>query len=235
MVKLQNNISHTGRKYGKKAVTLLSSKKGQAYTYLILSFFTMAFFGYFAIKPTLTTIAKLYKQIEDRRQVDKKLTEKIVSLIKAKEDYDLISGALPALNTALPSSPDIIQMLSTIELNSTTAQATISSFTMQEVVLSTQSSTLANSKLEPISIPFSISISGSYEKIQRFIHQLVSNPRIIKIESLNISPSDQEGIVTISVSAEAEGFYYQQPQTLKTNVAPAKAGAEYNNPENIGN
>ncbi len=48
---------HTYERYYKRIEPILEGRKAAGYLVLILTFATLAFFGYFAIKPTLATIA----------------------------------------------------------------------------------------------------------------------------------------------------------------------------------
>jgi len=204
-------ITERYRDYRTQFQPVIQSKKGKAYFMLILSFFTMAFFGLFALWPTLRIIATLQKEISDSQFVDDRLTKKIIALSQAQANYELIRGAIPSLNRSLPTSPEIGQVLSSVESIARTTNATISAFRMEKILLSTSSAARSGEdRSQPTSIPFTLTINGGYEQLLTFIKLLISNPRITRIDSLSIQPSsDKLGLVTITVDAQSKSFYYR--------------------------
>lgn len=93
---------HRFNKYYTAIEPLLASQEAHAYGLLILSLLTMAFFGYFAIRPTLSTISNLNRQISDAQLVDQKLQEKITALSTLSQQYNAIQPDLGIVWTALP-------------------------------------------------------------------------------------------------------------------------------------
>lgn len=182
----------------------LTSKKGRAYSMMILSFFTMAFFGAFALRPTLAIIARLNRQIIDSRQLDQKLTDKIMALSSLQSDYQLISGAVPFLYKALPSQPEVTTILSGIERIAFLNQITISALNVDTVTLSKD--TTGQGSI--VNIPMTLTVSGRFESIIRFLEQLLKNPRIVRIDRMNISSQGSDDEVVVSVSIQANGYYY---------------------------
>ena len=193
-----------------KISPVLQSKKGGAYSMVILSFLTMAFFGFFALRPTLRIIARLQREITDSRVVDDRLTRKIEALAQAQSDYELIKGAVPALNRALPTNPDIATVVSTVESIAQASQASISAFTISEVSLSTSSAVVQKTDEGGIpTIPMTFVVAGSYDQTLRFITLFVSNPRILAINHMVVLPSRLGENVQVQMSADAVAYYLQ--------------------------
>lgn len=98
-----------------KIKSLYQKKEVQLYTNLILSFGAVICFALFAIKPTLTTIAKVYKEYRDQKEVDLRLQEKIDNLRKAKEAYQQIEEKLHLIQEALPTQPEAELLVAQLE------------------------------------------------------------------------------------------------------------------------
>ena len=82
---------------------------------LFLSVGAVIFFAIFAIRPTLVTMSDLVKEIEDKRDLDQKLTQKIASLSTAQTTYLEVQDRLYLLEEALPTTPDVIHAIKIVE------------------------------------------------------------------------------------------------------------------------
>ena len=71
---------------------------------VLLSLSAVAIFGLFAIKPTLTTIATLIKDMQGKRQTLALMDEKIENLNQARKVYDEEKAGIELLKTAIPKS-----------------------------------------------------------------------------------------------------------------------------------
>ena len=56
----------------------LKKEKTQKYSSIIFSLVSLSFFGIFAINPTLSTIAKLKKELSDTKFVEEQLRKNII-------------------------------------------------------------------------------------------------------------------------------------------------------------
>ena len=158
-------------------------KKVQAYTMLILSLFTISFFGIFAIRPTLKTITNLNRQIDDLKQVDIKLSEKINQIIGAQAEYEIISPYIPKIKRALPEKPNYIRSLSDIENIRNTSPATVSSVKIDNVVL--------NSK-KPGFLNIELASEGKFIPIEKLVDKVLSNERLMVILTLSLQNQESD-------------------------------------------
>ena len=72
----------------------LKEKKMRQFTTLALTFITIAFFGFFAITPTVNTISELQKQLDDSNFVNDALQKKIANLTTLQTTYTQIQPDL---------------------------------------------------------------------------------------------------------------------------------------------
>lgn len=188
---------------------LLSQPEVRAYTMMILSFITMSFFGYFAIRPTLTTISTLTKQIEDAKLVDQKLQEKINALSLARVEYENLKPNLEIVWTALPEENKFAPFVRNLEGIATSSGAKITNLSFQTVSLSSLESTNSAVKKE-IPINFNLTTAGNYTNLKDFIKRLSYFQRLITIEGLGFSePQSQDKIGELNLNLIGKTYYVQ--------------------------
>ncbi len=128
-------ISQRYQKYYQRLEPLFKNRQTQAYTMAILSLLTIAFFGVFAIRPTLKTIATLHRQIEDKENLNQKLEDKISALIAAQETYQQIEPSLEKIYSLMPTAVEFPSLIRRLELISVKNSALISGLQIDEVTL----------------------------------------------------------------------------------------------------
>lgn len=179
----------------------------RAYTMLILSFFTMAFFGYFAIRPTMTTISALRRQISDAKFVDQQLQNKINALSQVQVAYEAIKPDLPVVMTALPRQPQFPSFVKSLEKISSESNATVVSLRFQSVSLSPSEATAS---AQEIPIGFSLTTSGDYNSLAGFVKRLSYFERIAVIERVQLlMKNDETGKETLQLSLLGKTFYVE--------------------------
>lgn len=183
---------------------LFAKPEVRAYTMLVLSFFTMSFFGYFAIRPTLTTITSLRRQIADSRFVDQKLQEKINALSQAQVEYEAIKPDLQVVLTALPEETKFPGFVKSLEKIATESGATIVSLSFQTVNLSSLEATGAASE---IPIGFSLTVNGNYPNLMDFVKKLTNYERLATIGKMGLSiKGEKEGL---QLTLTGQTYYVQ--------------------------
>ncbi len=180
----------------------------------ILTIITVGFFAFFAIKPTLETMADLIKQIEEKKDVDQKLSVKITALGAAQQELAKHPEVDMLLQAAIPDTPMIGSLLATFEKVAIENQASYISANFPETPQERDTS-VKGSELN--SIPFSVTFSGTYDHLSALIASLNGLQRILSIDRLDIVPSsDSEGTeLTMTVAMRAY-FFSNQPQVKKT-------------------
>lgn len=159
---------------------------------LFLSVLAVVFFAIFAIRPTLVTMSDLVKEIEDKKDLDQKLTQKIASLSTAQTSYLDVQERLYLLVQTLPSTPDLIHSVKIIEKLAVDRGVLIDSLTVSEVPREI-SSDIQFTKLKKNSFPVSMSLSGEYENIRDFVQDLISYRRLFVTDTVIFSTSEERG------------------------------------------
>lgn len=92
-----------------------TSTQHRAYLELILNFVAVAFFGWFAIRPTLITITELISEIDTRTNIIKQLDQKIDALVAADTIYRNTESKLTLLDEGLPTAHQVAQFSHQVE------------------------------------------------------------------------------------------------------------------------
>lgn len=189
------------RSYRRIITPALKTKKAKAYGMLILSLLTASFFIIFAIRPTVTTIAKLRKEIQDNQSVEKQFTEKINTLAALDQIYKEVEGDLVSVEAVLPSQPNFEDLLSLIENAAAGHQLGISSIQFKSVDLVNPKTKQGNAKVNQIS--FQITLTGRYQNLVSELSSLNKASRLITIDSLQIKKPREatEGELILEIGA----------------------------------
>lgn len=205
------------RRYLTNISALYQKKQYRAYTGLILSLFTIAFFAFFAIRPTIVTITSLMKEIEDKEMVAQKLEEKINALSRARSEYDAISTQLPLVEDALPQKTNPSLLVRQIETLAAQNSVILQSVQFGETPLLGEKefkskSTETKLKEKGLSaISFSVSVSGSYQNLKSFLQNLEELRRLIIPSSFAFKIEQKGESLVLSISGEA---YYLVQQKI---------------------
>jgi len=188
------------RQYFLKVKGVYQRPVAKASLALILTLLTISFFGLFAIKPTITNISKLVKEIKDFRQVNQTLEKKIASLNQAQKTYAEITDNLYYLDWALPKGADFNRFASEINLLIFNNKLVAPSASFGEFEL------ISNEKGEQI-LKFRLTIAGKFIDIKSFLKDLENLDRIIKIDSVSFNTKTEITDAQVQAIINGEAFW----------------------------
>lgn len=156
---------------------------------IVFSLIALSFLGLFAINPTLSTIAKLRKDLEDSKFVSQKLQEKISNLYTLQKKYSLIQEDIPVVLAAIPNNPQAPTLMGQIQTLAKENNIAITS------IQSSQVEALAEGVIDKKFSTFSFTVAGegNYNSIINFISSLTNMQRVISIDNLSISKERESG------------------------------------------
>lgn len=195
-------IKFSREDYQGRLTKLFEKEEVKAYTMAILSFFALSFFTLFAIKPTLSTLFTLRKQIADSKQLDKDLETKINSLLEIQEEFQGYKEDLNLVKEALPTYPQLPNLLRKIEGLAKEQGILITDLQVEGFEL--QEKTASD---EPLSFTFLLTVAGDYPQVEGFLKKLLNLRRIIALEELKFS-LDQEQ--KINLALEGKSYYFSK-------------------------
>jgi len=175
------------------------------YLELILSLTTIIIFSIFAIKPTILTIIELNKEIQTKENTIAEINQKLINLQKANDIMQSESEKLARIEAAIPSSASPENIILEMERLANKNSLQILNLSMSEVIIMGNeklkkrgAETFEKLPLEADELPFTVSLSGSYQNLVLLISDIENQIRPVKIDSLTINTSTtEEGKVLI--------------------------------------
>lgn len=175
------------------------NERTQAFSTLVLTLCALSFFAIFVINPSLSTIAKLQKKLEDSREVYKKLQEKIVNIRSLQEQYAQIQNDIPLIMQVLPNSPNaptLIGQIQAIGLQSDVSVKRLQAFQVDLVPI------LENPQ-KYASFNVSLDASGSYSSLSTFFHTLTNFDRLFSIDTITLTKAPTADEYQLSLRGKA--------------------------------
>lgn len=192
------------KKYLNAIPDLRKNKRTTEITYLILTLIALIFFGLAAINPTLSTIAKLRKELEDSKFVDSQLQTKISNLATLQEEYQAISSDLPLIDEAVPKMP--LAPLLAAQIQSVAQSSSVTILTLQMLPVELTKKTTGKEKYG--TSPFSILIEGQYSDLYNFLDSLSRMQRIVSIEQISMLKKSEDS-TTLQLNIRGSGYFKQ--------------------------
>lgn len=171
-------------------------EKTQKFTTVVLTLIAIIALSLFAINPTLSTIANLQKQLDDAKFVFGRLGEKINNLSILQTKYNELQFDLPVVFEAIPQNADVPKLTGQVQKVAQDSNVNLLSFQATEIT----------SQNKFFSYTFSTTAMGNHTNILSFLTNLANMQRVLYIQIVNISQSNQEaGQEQITIRGQA--FY----------------------------
>ncbi len=187
---------------------------------LILSVFTVAFFMFFAVRPTLGTISTLLKKIDDQETASAKLDAKISQLIQAQEVLATNGPQFEALSKkAVPVTPEIERLAKQIEAVANESNVYITSMEFQTIPLigdqTVGDSNQTKSKTaERKFVVFGFTVGGTQEEIISFLGQLDRMERAVQLTKVEFAKpgANYTRIFPLTLTGKATVYYLPEKE-----------------------
>lgn len=166
----------------------------------IFSLISIAIFAVFAIRPTITTISNLQKQLADNQQVLDKLNQKAKDLTQAKKNYDNLDPTTKQkISLALPDQTNIVTLVTSLN-GSIPKGASVSALQIQPVTLADlNNSSGIHQNISKIN--FTFNVTGSYQDLLQTLDNLHKSPRLISVDNIVMS-SQESGSLVLSITGK---------------------------------
>ena len=195
------------------------------YTEIFLSLITISLFSIFALRPTLTTIAQLIKDVESKKNTLSSVNEKIEKISKAQLIYDQQKKNIELLYLAIPKTASPDAFVRQVEFLSASNQAIIDSIgTGKAVILGKESeSPKSNNDIQKITDgmnSFSIYIStqtdlSKFEPSINFISSLENLLTPLVIDNLSFSVVENKDSTKSIINSISGQVTYLKREEIK--------------------
>lgn len=171
------------------------------YSGMAFAIITIIVFGYFAIRPTISVIISLQKSISDQKSILESLNQKSQTLETARANLqNLNPSTVSKMNSLLPSSTNLSPLIEYLNNLANTANASISALQFQPVPITAETVNTKSVTTQDVDLTFNL--HGSFAQFQYIIQNLNRGPRLLEIQSLNLSRTN-DNVLILSVNAKA--------------------------------
>jgi Tfp pilus assembly protein PilO len=172
-------------------------KETGAYLYIVFTLFSVSFFGFFILRPAISTITNLQKKLEDNKNVYIALQKKLEALHNLDSEYSQINPDLPLVYNAIPVTPDIPTLTRQIETLASKNQVVLSSLQVSPLQYYPLE---VGGKLYGYTI--TVDVTGNEQNVNTFIENVTNFQRIISIQKITTGKTDK-GQLELSFSGKA--------------------------------
>jgi Tfp pilus assembly protein PilO len=217
----QKQITQTLRQFYDQPIAQVSLE-------LFFSIIAVIFFALFAIRPTLITMSDLVKEIEDKRDLNQKLSQKIAALSSVQSEYLGLENRLQVLDEAIPLSPRFEEAVLIIEKIASDNRLTIISMEAKEI----PKEEIQNLPLENqirLTKPVIVTVVGDYPSIRQFIDSIRQARREISVDSILFNLTDERGKKVLRANITMSIHYFgidnaqKQANSNTTTATPVPA------------
>ena len=182
------------------------NKKFFKYLEVGATFSLIAIFLFTAITPTATAISKLIGEIKSKQILEKKLKNKINSIILAQNNYSLMqeNTNYQILESSFPTRPRYYQ--SALAFSSASKQ---SSTSLGQLTFDLTQKDSYGSKDQNKLFNISSSTTGSYQSSLDMIKKIANNRRLTELETIQLSqpvqketPDSGSGYINLGLSTK---------------------------------
>jgi Tfp pilus assembly protein PilO len=180
-------------------------------------------FALFAIRPTLSTMGKLIKELEDKQALNQKLAQKVAALATSQSQYELVRDRLGVLDQVIPSTPQFEQALLIIEKIASESQLTIVSLQAKEVPKEPDQDVPFEQKSR-VSRPIVLVVNGTYPSIRQLIENIQSTRRALIVDTVVFSVIEQRGkkVLQATITINVPFFAPDPTKTAPPTPAPSE-------------
>lgn len=165
----------------------INPQKFKAYIYIVLTLFSVSFFGIFAISPTINTVSNLDKQYEDNLIIYEALTKKLDSLRRLDAQFETLQPSVNSIYAAIPKSAQVPFFTRQIENIAAKHNLQVTKLTIGTIEI------YPNIKSDPMySFIFTLSVVGNRSDANNLIADIINFDRIVGIERITTGTDEEK-------------------------------------------
>jgi Tfp pilus assembly protein PilO len=188
----------------KNLLDKLLNRKAKDYSFAIIFFIIFSFFVLVVIRPNITTVLNIQKELTELQKLDTDYEQAIFNIIAIQSKLEKNREFFPLLNSALPSDPQVNKIVDDIRKVASDSGIEITKIEINQVNLKEK-----KSNTKPNSLFVAMEFDNDFVRTNKFIQELLVQRRLKTIRSLNISRNLSEGTESagLIIKLEVEGYY----------------------------
>lgn len=179
--------------------------------FVVMSFMTVSFFSVFAIRPTLVTISSLIREIEDKREINNQLDQKVAGLPLVQAEYIQAKADVPRVWRAMPDRPEVAGLIWQLELAAVRSGLKLLNLQVEPVTLTAEREVKTGKDRPKIEV--GVTVGGNLTQIKGFMQTINNLGRVMVIKEATwatATPTLQKEGVAITVSLRGEVYFTKE-------------------------
>ncbi len=157
-----------------------------------------ALWFFFVFQPANTRIEEANTQLEAEKQQETLLRTQLRQLQRVQENELAYLSAIGVLEAAIPPTPQMPVLIDDL------SQLAFDSGVIWDGA--TYGNPTEVEGADYLEIPFTLQVRGQYFELLGYLYGIEDLDRLVRLESININPVDEEGFTVLSVSLTATAF-----------------------------
>ena len=180
------------------------NKKFLSYLEISATFLLIIIFLVFAVFPTVITISKLLGDIKTKEATITQMNTKISNVLTAQENYANVQDKYSLIESSFPSNPSYYQSASS--LSSSLTDNSVKVVRLSFDINNDPNLILKNTSKDKT---YSLSINGvgQYSDILKMVKQFLNNRRLIDLNKIQISKSNDVNNPNLNVNLVSDLHY----------------------------
>jgi len=181
---------------------------------LIVSILTVILFALFALRPTLLTMSDLLREIEEKRQLDEQLGEKISSLATAQSEFTTYQVQVQALDQAILQNSSLEEVAYYLESLLLDSGMTVQRLAFGKIPVRT--SPLPDIPGQPVLTKYQVQIvlDGDLAQFRTFLQRVETIKPLFSVDGWSVSPSDGVDRPPVEAAVNLGVYIYTSPAAL---------------------
>lgn len=226
MYQLNQQQALNYRTYTNRVRSIYQKPIAQTSSALILTLLTITFFGFAAIRPTLATVSQLVSELEQKRELDKQISEKLTTLQELQDLYLLNESKLEIFEQVIPPEHQLNQLLLKIEYLAYNDQIPLTSLRVDPLITygapDPKAEAASRSEINQTysELAFRIITESEMDRLQQFLEHLYNLDRFNYIDSINFSRSQDEDTANLVTMSLDYHVFWSPSETLTPTNQP---------------
>lgn len=178
---------------------------------LVVSIFTVILFALFALRPTLITMSELLRDIQEKQELDRELSEKISALATAQSEYSTYQAQIQALDQAIlnnASLEEVAYYLESLLVESGLGVQRVA-FGQIPVITKVEENPAARRVLTKYQVQ--IVVEGDLASLQNFLARVESVKPLFSVNGWTVSPTGVDDRPPIEAAVNLGVYIYTDP------------------------
>lgn len=173
-------------KFYQKPVTRVSVE-------LVASIVIVMVFAIFALRPTLLTMSDLLAEIDQKRELDQALQEKLAALSTAQSEWQVYQDDVQKLQEALLTTPSLEEVLLYLEYLALNNNLEVTSVSAPPVPLILDKEAVQSQRVVSLAhYQAQFAVNGNYQDIIKFLTQIEQYQPLFSVDDVQLQVNEND-------------------------------------------